>query len=310
MSLGCSVSDIAIVGKLVWKVYRACKDHPAVYQVIAKKALATHAVVRQLEEEARDKQSMLNQCKAGKRAELMEIIGELRTELEGLNKILIQYQQGKSIPNAFRMAKIDPNQLCADLGFYFTAINTFTDSLSRDALARIESVLLEAVQEIREGRRADPRYNAFARKGLEIELAKTGVSARDRARYGSAITTFLLGSLSGANVSYQSLPHIALPVKSCNQRTICDKRPSCKEERSGGEESFSDKETSSDEKSLSDEETSSSDNSFSDRESSSNGEPADEDAPIVKNKRLSRLIVRTAVKYAKKTFQELILDTI
>ncbi|KAI4163651.1 MAG: hypothetical protein LQ342_002685 [Letrouitia transgressa] len=315
MSLGCSVGDIAIVGKLVWKVYRACKDHPAVFQVIAKKALATHAVVRRLEEEAKDKQSMLNQCDAKKRNELMEIIGELRTELEGVDKILAQYRQGKPIPNAFRMAKIDPKHLCADFGFYLTAITTFTDSLSRGALGRIETLLHKTVQEIREGRRADPRYNASARKELELELAKNGVSARDRARYGPAITAFLLGCLSGT--SYHSLRDIALPVKSHDQKAICDEKLSCEEgisseeETLGGEEPFSDKETSGDEKSFSDEETSSSDNSFNDRESFRNEEgSADEDAPIAKNKKLSKLVVHKAIKYAKKTLAESIFDII
>ncbi|KAL9039505.1 MAG: hypothetical protein Q9214_004850, partial [Letrouitia sp. 1 TL-2023] len=306
-----------------------------VFQVIAHKALATHAVIRRLEEEAKDKHSMINRCDAAKREELMEIIGELRTELEGLDRILVRYQQGNRIQKAFRMAKIDPSQFCADLGFYLTAINTFTESLSRDTLVRIETVLLKAVQEIQEGRLPDPRYNASARKGLELELAKNGISARDRARYGPAITTFLLGCLSGKIASYHSLRHIALAVKSRDQKAIRDKRPSSEEgvssgegtsseegmssgeepvndkETSSDEKPFSDEETSSDEKSFSDEETSGSDNSFNDKELFSDREgPADEDAPKAKNKKLSKLIVHTAVKYAKKTLLENIFDII
>ncbi|KAL9613266.1 MAG: hypothetical protein Q9167_002175 [Letrouitia subvulpina] len=274
MSFGCSVSDIAIVGKLAWKVYRACKDCPAVFQVIANEAFATHVVIKRLEEEAEDKQSMLSRCDAAKKKELMDIIGGLRMELEGLDKILVKYQQGKRIPNAFRMATMD--------------------------------------LKIREGRRADPRYNISAWKGLELELAKNGISAKDVARYRPVITTFLLGSLSGKIASHHSLRRIALAVESRNPKAIRSRRPSreegtsseeetSSEETSSEEEPFSDKEASRNVKLFSHKEMSGDERSSSDEETSSNDDSFN---PIAKNKKLSNLILHKGVKYATKALLE------
>ena len=328
MSFGCSATDIAAVGKLAWKVYYACKNCGAVFRVIENEASATHAVTARLEDEANDQQSMLNRCDQGKKEELMRLIGGLQGELKALDDIIVKYQRGRRIPNTINMARVDVSGFRAKLTFYFTAINAFTDGLARDALTRIEKMLRQGVQDIREGRRADPRQNASAWKGLEVGLAKKGISARDIARYRPAIMGFLLAGLNNKTAKNLSLHDVASAVRFQNKRAIRDVRASRHEETSSGEETSSDDETTTDGESLSDEEMSSkeesfrnqkklrneelfhneesfrNEKSFSDEESYSDKEPysdevsTDEDAPVAK--RLSNVLFRKATTLSKK----------
>jgi len=268
MSFGCSVTDFLTVGNLAWRVYCAFRDCPAVFQGIANEASATHMVIKRLEDEARDQQSMLNRCGPAKNQELKNLIGGLWKVLEELDGIVVKHQRGKRISNSYRMATKDLGGLRAKLNFHLTAINSFTDSLSRDTLARIETVLRKQVQEVREGRRADPRRNASAWKELESELANRGIPARDVAKYKAAIATFTLGCLSGKVASSRSLRDIVFPIKSRDERTSRDEETSSGGETSSDEESFSDGEASRNEESFSDGETSSDEESFSDEEAS------------------------------------------
>ena len=305
MSFGFSVGDFLAVGNLAWKVYCAFKDCPAVFQGIAYEASATHIVIKRLEDEARDQQSMLNRCGPAKNQELRNLMRGLWKVLEELDGIVVKYQQGRRISNSYRMATKDLSGLRAKLNFHLTAINSFTDSLSRDTLARIETVLRQQVQEVREGRRADPRRNASAWKELEFELANKGIPARDVARYKAAIATFTLGCLSGKVASSRSLRDIVFSVKSRDEKASRDEETSSGGEMSSDEETSSGGEISSDEDSFSDGEASRNEESFSDEESSSDGETSrdeesssDKEASIKED--LFSRVWHKAAEYAKK----------
>ena len=299
MSFGFSIADIIAVGKLARNVYQACRAYPEVFQEISREASATHAVLKRLENELQDKQSIINRCDTAKTQELMGLIGGLRIVLEDLDTIIFRHKQGRRIQNAYRISRADLNGLRSKLNHHFTAINAFTNSLTRDSLARIETVLLRAVQEVREGRRADPLRNASAKKQLGIDLARNGVSTRDIIRYGPAITTFLLGCKVG---NFCPLSDLARR----RQKTIQDGRTFRDEETSSEEETTEDDSSSSegesfksfsgessrDIKSFSNESMSGEDTS-SDEVSSS-----DEESPIAKM--VLKKVVTTGVKYAIK----------
>ena len=312
MSFGFSATDIIVVGNLAWKVYQACKDCPAKFQVIANEASATHAVMRRLNNELDNDHSMLSRCNADEKQDLMRLVKGLQVVLEEIYRIIEKYHNGKRIPNSIMMAKMDLNGYRTRLTFYFTAINSFTDSLARNTLARIETVLLKGIQEVRQGRRADPLYNMSAQKELGKEMAKNGVSARNIAKYGPAITTFLLGHLSSQAVDFRSLGDIALPaIRSHGIRAIRDGKASSEEETSSSEEdTSSDEGSSSDEESLSDRntlingESFNEEKSFDDKgsftdEASSSDEEASSDEDGALDSKVLKLVLHKSAKYAK-----------
>lgn len=187
-----------------------------------------HTLLKELEDEAADKRSMLNLRGAPRKQELMTLIEGLEGMLKSLDAIVKKYQglarRERRIWNQLRLATEDLNGIRGKLVFHINAINTFTASLSRDTLAQIERVLLELVEEVREGRRPPSipslheSENPSVWKELEAELAEDGIYKSDVARHKIAIRLFLQDRLGDSATDTMSLDEVASLVESSNDR--------------------------------------------------------------------------------------------
>ena len=119
----------------------------------------------------------------------MLLIKNLEEALKELDEIVRKYQglarRERRIWNQLRLATEDLDVIRSKLTFHVTAINAFTSTLSRGTLAQIETVLLELVSEVRQGRRQPSlaslheTNNDTLWRELESELAGDGISTAD-----------------------------------------------------------------------------------------------------------------------------------
>ena len=224
MSFGFAVGDFLAVGTLAWNIYRACKGMSDEFLEISREALTVHTLVKELQDEAENPQSILNVRGASRRQDLMGPIQNLEIVLEELDGIVKKYQglarREKRIWNQLRLATEDLDQIRVKLAFHMTAINTFCESLSRGKLVQIESILLELVKEVQQGRRRPSlasiaeEHDTSGWRELELELAEDGISAADVSEHKAAIRVFLLGRLANPPTENLSLMEVASSVES------------------------------------------------------------------------------------------------
>ena len=178
-----------------------------------------HILIKELQDEAADPQSLLNVRGAPRKQELMILMNSLEESLKELDEIVRKYQgltrRERRIWNQLRLATEDLEANRSKLIFHVTAINAFAASLSRGTLAQIETVLLELASEIRQGRRErslaslhEPN-NDSAWRELEDELAMDGVSSKDITKHKAAIKIFIQGLLNETKTDTKSLVEIA-----------------------------------------------------------------------------------------------------
>ena len=154
----------------------------------------------------------------------------LEEVLKELDEIIRKYQgparRERKIWNQLRLATEDLDGIRSKLTFHVTAINAFTSSLSHGSLAQIETVLLELVSEVRQGRR-HPSLESLHETGndssvwreLEAELAREGISGAEVAKHKVSIKVFVQGLLSNSNVDTASLVEIASLMESGKEET-------------------------------------------------------------------------------------------
>lgn len=153
----------------------------------------------------------------------MLLVANVSEVLKELDKLVKKYQglarRERRIWNQLRLATEDLNKIRNKLTFHVTAINTFTSSLSYGTLTRIETVLLELVSEVREGRRP-PSFASIHETNdgsvwseLESELAEDGISKTDVAKHKDAIKTFVQSLLEDPNEETMSLLEIASTIE-------------------------------------------------------------------------------------------------
>ena len=178
-----------------------------------------HTLIKELQYEAIDPHSLLNAQGAPRKQELMILMKNLEESLKELDEIIRKYQgltrRDRSIWNQLRLASEDLEASRSKLTFHVTAINAFTSSLSRRTLVQIETVLLELVSEVRQGRR-EPSLaslhetnNDSVWRELENELTADGISSTDITKHKAAIKVFIQGLLSENNADNTSLVEIA-----------------------------------------------------------------------------------------------------
>lgn len=156
------------------------------------------------------------------------MINNLNQVLMQLDTIVGKFQRlgrrEKRIWNQLKLSNEDLDKVRGKLTFHVNAINAFTASLSRGTLARIEAVLIELVDEVREGRRppsivsvGDAQDQSIWRE-LESELAEDGISRTDVAPHKSAIKIFLLSLFNDPAAETMSLDDVASLVESSNDK--------------------------------------------------------------------------------------------
>ena len=152
------------------------------------------------------------------------MIENLKQVLNQLD-ILVKKFQGlgrreKRIWNQLKLSNEDLDKVRGKLTFHVNAINTFMASLSWSTLARMEMVLKDLVNEVREGRRppsivsVDDAQDESVWRELESELAEDGISGTDVAQHKSAIKVFLLGLFNGTDAETMSLDEVVSIVES------------------------------------------------------------------------------------------------
>ncbi|KAG8533998.1 uncharacterized protein KY384_000840 [Bacidia gigantensis] len=222
MSFGVAIGDFVAIGTLAWNIYRSCKGMRAEFEEVGREALAAHTVMKELEYEVNDHQSALNRCHLTKRQELIQLVEGLRTTLQNFDNIIIKYKgftrRERRVWDQLRFAAINLSAPREQLTLHLTAINAFMDGVSRGTLARLETVLLELVREVREGRRAptvvsiDQPQDTSGWKELELELAEDGITASDVADHKVAIRAFLLGRLKDSTTDDLSFYEVASAI--------------------------------------------------------------------------------------------------
>lgn len=226
MSFGIAIGDFIAVGTLAWNVYRSCKGMRGEFEEVAREARTAHIIVQELVDEAKDQKSVLNQRGAARKSELLSLITGLRWALADFDKIILKYKglsrRERRIWDQLRLAAEDLSGIRAKLTYHLTAINAFTASLERGTLARIETVLLELVEEVRDGRRPptlvsiDHAQDASGWKELQAELAEDGITEADVAEHKAAIRVFLLGRLKDSCTDDLSFCDVASAIESAN----------------------------------------------------------------------------------------------
>ena len=170
-----------------------------------------HTIIKELQDEAIDPRSLLNLRGIPRKQELLLLTKSLEEVLKKLDEIIRKYQspakRERKIWNQLRLATEDLDGIRSKLTFHVTAINAFTSSLSHGSLAQIETVLLQLVSEVRQGRRR-PSLESLHETGndssvwreLESELAREGISGAEVAKHKVSIKVFVQGLLSIPNV--------------------------------------------------------------------------------------------------------------
>ena len=188
-----------------------------------------HTLIKELQDEAIDPHSLLNVQGAPRKQELMILMRNLEESLKELDEIIRKHQgltrRDRSIWNQLRLASEDLEASRSKLNFHVTAINAFTSSLSRRTLVQIETVLLELVSEVRQGRR-EPSLASLHEtnkdsvwRELENELATDGISSTEITKHKAAIKIFIQGLLSETNADTTSLVEIASLIEFDNDNT-------------------------------------------------------------------------------------------
>ncbi|KAL8749301.1 MAG: hypothetical protein Q9199_007769 [Rusavskia elegans] len=207
MSFGFAVGDFIAAGTLAWNVYRSCKGMRKEFAEVGREARAAHTVVKELVEEAKDEQSVLNRRGAARTQELLSLVSGLQKALEDFDRTI------------FKLASEDLGGIRDKLTYHLAAITAFTDSLERGTLAGMETVMLELVEEVRQGRRPptlvsiDHLQDTSGWKELESELAEDGITAGDVVEHKAAIRVFLLGRLKDSSADDLSFHDVASAVE-------------------------------------------------------------------------------------------------
>ena len=178
-----------------------------------------NTVIKELQDEAIDPHSLLNARGAPRKQELMLLTNNLEEALKELDGIVRKYQglarRERRIWTQLKLATEDLEKIRGKMTFHVTAISAFTSSLSRGTLAQIETVLLELVSEVRQGRREPSLLslhednNDSVWRELELELAEDGISSVDVAKHKTAIKIFVQDLHSGSGVDTTSLIEVA-----------------------------------------------------------------------------------------------------
>ena len=185
-----------------------------------------HTVIKELQEEAANSGSLLNSRGASRKQELMLLMKNLEEALKELDEIVRKYQgltrRERRIWVQLRLATENLDTVRSKLTFHVTAINAFTSSLSRGTLVQIETVLLELISEVRQGRRQPSlaslheENNDSVWRELESELTEDGISSTDIVKHKAAIKVFVQNLLTDSKADTTSFVEVASLMESGN----------------------------------------------------------------------------------------------
>lgn len=178
---GVSVGDLVAVGTFAWNIYKACRSNELLKAANVSRAESKHVLmytgknassdfeevghevvalctpIKELEDEARNPESILNRAGQSKLKELDELLKNCRAVLRQLEWLLTKYKrlgtQSRRTWDRIKFGSEGLQDVREKLTFHTSAISLFLTTLGTGSLGRIEKKLDEIVEEIRAGKR-------------------------------------------------------------------------------------------------------------------------------------------------------------
>ena len=223
---GVGVGDVVVVATFAWNIYKACtfltyrfflsatnepfltamtgKDASGGFEEVAHEVVTLHTALKELEDETRNPESILNRSGDDKKRELEEIVKNCRSVLQQLEKLLSKYKSlgtdRKRVWDRIKFGREGLQDLREKLTFHTSAISLLLATLGSGSLGRIEKKLDEIVQEIRSGRRApsvltsidpDNEDAEVQWNSLKAELVDDGFTRQDLEMHKQRIREYL-----------------------------------------------------------------------------------------------------------------------
>ena len=155
MSFGFAVGDFIALGNLAWNVYKECKSASAEFQEARNEVISLHTAIRELQDEAENKDSILNRAGLGRKQELDNLMRNCSDVLNELEQLLTRYRslgtKHKRTWDRVKFGSEGLQEIRSKLMFHTSALTLFLTSLGTGSLGRIEKKLDDLAAEIRAG---------------------------------------------------------------------------------------------------------------------------------------------------------------
>ncbi|KAH8656957.1 hypothetical protein BGZ60DRAFT_343303, partial [Tricladium varicosporioides] len=204
MSFGYSVGDIIATSTLCWTVYRACREATGNYKDVTTELESLHINLKNLEDEIKNPKSLLNRRGEIMQSEFNHILENVQKSLKELEQMVVKYRSLATMErktwDRMRFGLKDLNTIRQKLTYHTAQIKLFLGHLMVDSLGRIESLLEDFVQEIRNGKRAPTLLSIdhggdeadMGWKQLESDLSESGIPSKDIERHRHEIEEYLV----------------------------------------------------------------------------------------------------------------------
>ncbi|OAP61128.1 hypothetical protein AYL99_03329 [Fonsecaea erecta] len=201
MSFGFSAGDFISVVDLSWRAFRAVRDAPEKFGVLEADVSTLNVLLRTLQDDAENPNSLLNRRGASRREALLRMVATIEKQMEELRRLVEKYQSlssaKKRVFDRFMFAPKALDKTRAAIVNHVLYINTFRQSISQESLSRIEKVLEDGVQVLREGRRAPSILSVHQKndqsswEALKKDLADEGIPYAEIEKHKAAIKDYI-----------------------------------------------------------------------------------------------------------------------
>ncbi|KAM5447423.1 hypothetical protein MaudCBS49596_005934 [Microsporum audouinii] len=204
MSFGLSAGDFIAVGKLCWTAYVACKGASSEYAEAINELSTLYLILKEIECEAQDPNSILNRHGRGQHAYLYTAVANIKPTLQELEGLATKYRAlGRSDKRTWDRVKFAAEQVAdlrAKLSYHITAIGVLRNGISSMAIVRIERILEDIKNDIHLGKRPPTVLSAptepsqasvSSRRELATELIEDGISQIEIDSNWEAIVRYL-----------------------------------------------------------------------------------------------------------------------
>ncbi|KAI4161200.1 MAG: hypothetical protein LQ342_005096 [Letrouitia transgressa] len=159
MSLGVSISDVAMLVKLAWRTVQNTRNADSEHDELRCATLGLHKTLRRLESEVKNPTSLLNKPEDPYRQEIQTIGNGCQKVLEALDKILEKYSSlsggSRGIPKAWQRFRFGNEEITikdirAKMTFYTSALSLYLNMVSVGSSGRVERQMEAAGGDLKE----------------------------------------------------------------------------------------------------------------------------------------------------------------
>lgn len=193
MSFGFAVGDFLAVSTFAWTLYRSCKGASGEFEEISREIISLHTCIKELEEDARNPDSLLNRKGKGKKKDIDVLLRNCMKVLRELQQLVRRYESlgtaKKKTWDRVRFGSEGIEMIREKLAFHASSITLFLASLGTGALGRIERKLDDFIAEIRAGQRepsiltlgedSDEADDDTLWRALKSDLVDDGITKQD-----------------------------------------------------------------------------------------------------------------------------------